>query len=178
MKIIKSYYTPKKYKALLANMRILCATNEQVNHHITDFFDAKKIQWSNRALKTGDYCFAVDADPELGFLVDTYFTDELFIERKNSLSELASSINNEAFHYELKRARPMQHKYLLVEQPNGWQGILLHDYIPQYNEKSFWATLHTFEVVYGLKIKFISKENMGLAIYSICKSVLDSLILK
>ena len=30
----------------------------------------------------------------------------------------------------------------------------------------------------GLKIKFISKENMGLAIYSICKSVLDSLILK
>ena len=66
MKSIKSYYTPKEYKALLANMRILCATNEQVNQHITDFFDAKKIQWSNRALKTGDYCFAVDADPELG----------------------------------------------------------------------------------------------------------------
>lgn len=159
-------------------MRILCTTNEQVNDHITKFFDDKKIAWSNKALKTGDYCFAIDAAPELGFLVDTYFTDELFIERKNSLSELATSINSEAFHYELKRARPIKHKYLLVEQPNGWQGILMHDYISKYNEKSFWTTLHTFEVVYDLKIKFISKENMGLGIYSICKSVLDSMILK
>lgn len=159
-------------------MRILCTTNEKVNQHITDGFDKKKIRWANKALKTGDYCFAVDAAPELGFLVDTYFTDELFIERKNSLSELATSINNEAFHYELKRARPIKHKYLLVEQPNGWDGVLLHDYMSKYNEKSFWATLHTFEIVYGLKIKFLSKENMWLAIYSICKGVLDSMILK
>lgn len=159
-------------------MRILCAINEQVNNHITGVFDKKKILWSDKALKTGDYCFCIEAAPELGFLVDTYFTDELFIERKNSLSELATSINNEAFHYELKRARPIQHKYLLVEQPNGWDGVLLHDYISKYNEKAFWATLHTFEVVYGLKIKFVSKENMWLAIYSICKSVLDSMILK
>lgn len=163
---------------MLAQMRILCTTNEKVNQHITDGFDKKKIRWANKALKTGDYCFAVDAAPELGFLVDTYFTDELFIERKNSLSELATSINNEAFHYELKRARPIKHKYLLVEQPNGWDGVLLHDYMSKYNEKSFWATLHTFEIVYGLKIKFLSKENMWLAIYSICKGVLDSMILK
>ena len=72
----------------------------------------------------------------------------------------------------------MQHKYLLVEQPNGWQGILLHDYIPNYNEKSFWATLHTFEVVYGLKIKFISKENMGIGYLQYMQSCPDSLILK
>lgn len=131
-----------------------------------------------RALKTGDYCFRVDACPELGFLTDTYFTDELFIERKNSLSELAGSINDEAFHYELKRARNIEHKYLLVEQANGWQGILAHDYPNKYNEKSFWATLHTFEVEYGLKIKYLDKSNMGLEIYSICVSVLNSKILK
>lgn len=175
---MKAYYTDKEYKALLGRMRILCTTNEQRNEHITSMFDKKKIPWENRALKTGDYCFRIDACSELGFPVDTYFTDELFIERKNSLSELATSINSEAFHYELKRARPIQHKYLLVEQPNGWQGILSHDYISKYNEKSFWTTLHTFEVQYGLKIKFFDKENMWLGIYSICKAVLDSQILK
>ena len=50
--------------------------------------------------------------------------------------------------------------------------------ISQTITKSLFGPRCTFEVVYGLKIKFISKENMGLAIYSICKSVMDSLILK
>ena len=159
-------------------MRIICTTNEKVNAHITDFFNSKKILYTHRALESGDYCFRIDACPNLGFLVDTYFTDELFIERKNSLTELAGSINNEAFHYELKRARPIEHKYLLVEQPSGWHGILTHDYSTKYGEKSFWATLHTFEVKYGLKVKFLPREDMGLAIYSICKAVLDSKIKK
>lgn len=175
---MRNYYTPGEYKTLLSHMRIICTTNEKVNDHITDFFDKKKIPYINRALESGDYCFRIDACPVLGFGMDTYFTDELFIERKNSLGELASSINNEAFHYELKRARPILNKYLLVEQPSGWHGILTHDYPNKYGEKSFWATLHTFEVKYGVKIKFLPREDMGLAIYSICKSVLDSTIIK
>ena len=175
---MKCYYTETEYKELLKHIRVIATTNEQENSHILEFFDKKKIPYTQRSLKTGDYCFRIDACPELGFAVDTYFTDELFIERKNSLGELASSINNETFHFELKRALPIQHKYLLVEQPNGWQGILSHDYKNKYGEKSFWAVLHTFEVKYGLKIKFIPKEHMGLEIYSICKSVLDTKILK
>lgn len=175
---MKNYYTPNSYKELLKHMRILCTTNEQKNQHIKDWFDKKKVLYMDKALKTGDYCFRIDSCPELGFPIDTYFTDELFIERKNSLTELAGSINNEAFHYELKRSRPIKNKYLLVEQENGWNGILLHDYMTKYNEKSFWTTMHTFEVEYDLKIKFVSKENMGLTIFSICKSVLDASVLR
>lgn len=175
---MKAYYTATEYKQLLDHLRIVCTTNEQVNGHITDFFDKKKIPYIARSLRTGDYCFRIDACPELGFACDTYFTDELFIERKNSLGELAGSINNEAFHYELKRARPIKHKYLLVEQANGWKGILAHDYPNKYNEKSFWATLHTFEVEYGIKVHFVDKSMMGLEIYTICKAVLDSTIIK
>lgn len=44
--------------------------------------------------------------------------------------------------------------------------------------KTLERTLHTLEIRYGLNIEFISKETMGLEIYSICKAVLDSLILK
>lgn len=174
---MKYYYTGNEYKELLTHLCVLCTTNEQRNEHITGFFEKKGIQYRNKALQTGDYSLCITADGG-AFPVDAHFTDELFIERKNSLTELASSINNEAFHYELKRAMNIPHKYLLVEQPNGWQGVLSQDYNTQYNVKSFWATLHTFEVRYGLKIKFIHKDNMGLEIYTICKAVLDSLILK
>lgn len=175
---MKQYYAPAQYKQLLKHMVILSTTNEKVNGHILDWFDSKGIEYKEKSLKTGDYCFMLSACPELGVPVNTYFTDELFIERKNSLGELASSINNESFRFELKRAQSIKHKYLIVEQPNGWNGILLHDYETKYNEKSFWTTLHTFEVRYGIKIKFIDKADMGLMIYSICKAVLDSYILK
>ena len=175
---MKHYYTESEYKLLLGQLRIVVDSVEKVNDHIIGFFDKRKIPYISRKLKTGDYNARIDMCPSLGFPTDTYFVDELMIERKNSLSELASSINNEAFHYELKRARPIEHKYLLVEQPNGWQGILEHDYRNKYSEKAFWNTLHTLEVEYGLRIKFVPKEAMGLEIYTICKSVLDSKILK
>ena len=175
---MKHYYTESEYKLLLGQLRIVVDSVEKVNDHIIGFFDKRKIPYISRKLRNGDYNARIDMCPSLGFSNDCYFVDELFIERKNSLSELASSINNEAFHYELKRARPIEHKYLLVEQPNGWQGILEHDYRNKYSEKAFWNTLHTLEVEYGLRIKFVPKEAMGLEIYTICKSVLDSKILK
>ena len=179
---MKNYYTQGEYKELLKHICIVGTTNEQKNDHIKAFFDKKKICFEERSLKVGDYCFKINACADLGFNVDTYFTDELFIERKNSLEELASSINNEAFHYELKRSQLIANKYLLIEQKetqvHGWDDILNHNYSNNYNEKSFWTTLHTFEVRYDLKIKFIPKDKMGLAIYTICKSVLDSKILK
>lgn len=175
---MKNYYTDKEYKELLKHLTVLTTTNEQKNEHILEWFDKKSLKHREKALKTGDYCFAVEACPELGFMVDTFFTDELFIERKNSLSELANSINNEAFHFELKRAQNIKHKYLLVEQLNGLQGILTHDYLTQYSEKSFWTTLHVLEVKYDLKIKFVPKEYMGLTIYSICKAVFDGYVIK
>ena len=175
---MRFYYTKAEYNELLKHICIVGTTNEQKNSHIVDFFNAKDIMFENRALKTGDYCFKITACPDLGFACDTYFTDELFIERKNSIDELASSINNESFHYELKRSQLIQNKFLLVEQQGGWDDILKHNYKSLYNEKSFWATLHTFEIKYNLKIHFIDRKNMGLEIYTICKNVLDSKILK
>ena len=169
---MRPYYTANEYKRLLTHLVIVATTNEQKNDHILGYFDEKGIQYEERSLKTGDYNFKIEACPSLGYPIDTYFTDELFIERKNSLTELAGSINSEAFHYELKRAQNVKHKFLLVEQPNGWNGIKAHDYLTKYNEKSFWATLWTFCVKYGLTPVFIEKQYMGLAIYSICEAVL------
>ena len=212
---MKKYYTEKQYKELLGHLVILCQTNEQVNDHILNYFDEHGIRYRQRAIGEGDYSFMIDAAPELGFPIDTFFTDELFIERKNSLQELAQSlygqkempafaksvtselkkdseikglklkklvkevkeqfsVYDDAFRRELKRAANKKHKYLLVEQPSGWDGILNHDYPNNYSEKAFWGMLHRLEVDYGLRVKFISRENMALEIYTICKFILDS----
>ena len=63
-------------------MVVLHTGNEQKNKHILDYFDQKGIKHKSKALKTGDYSFMIEACPELGFMKDTYFTDELCIEKK------------------------------------------------------------------------------------------------
>lgn len=174
---IKPYYTKKEYQELVKSIHIVCTTNEQKNEHIKGFFDKHKINYIERSLKTGDYCFMIPKNDELGFPIDYYFTDELTIERKSGLGEIAGNIQNETFHYELKRIQNKAHKFLLIEQLGGWHDVIIHQYQNNYNPKSFYATLHTFEVKYGLNICFVPKEEIGLMIWTICKSVLNQYVL-
>lgn len=214
---MKPHLTKKEYELLLSKMQIVCQTNEQKNSHILEAFDTMGIGYVNRSIPEGDYSMMIKACPELGFTLDTYFFDEIFIERKNSLQELASSlygaketppfvkavidemksqnlasglkgariindmksqftVYDDAFLRELKRAINKPYKYLLVEQSNGWDDILSHNYPNNYNEQAFWAMLHSVEIRYGLHIKFISRENMANEIYTICKTILNTLI--
>lgn len=188
---MKQHYTKKQFDELLSYMRIVCQTNEQVNNHILCWFDKNDVRYIQKSLRDGDYCFMIKACPELGFPLDTYFTDELFIERKNSLQELANSIYghkqkrsngnieyDDAFLRELKRAVNKPHKYLIVEQPNGWDGILEHNYPNNYSEDAFWSAIHKIEYLYGLKIKFLDRKNTAREIYTICKCVLEQYIEK
>ena len=214
---MKRHYTQNEYKQLLSNMRIVCQSNEQKNDHIKKYFTDNGIEYVERSIPEGDYSFMIKSCPELGFNGDYLFLDELFIERKNSLQELAGSlygqkempayakrvveelkkekvyspyqtatvirdiksqfsVYDDAFSRELKRAINKPHKFLLVEQPNGWKGIADHDYPNNYSEKAFWGAVHSLEVKYGLHVKFIDKKQMGLEIYTICKYVLNSCI--
>ena len=174
---MKPYYTKKEWQELVKSMTIVCTTNEQKNEHIKEYFDKKNIKYIDRSLKTGDYCFMIPKNESLGFLRDTYFTTELFIERKNSLTELAGSINNETFHYELKRSQDIKNKFLIVEQEGGWHDILIHNYRNNYSEKSFYNTLSTFMANYDLKICFVPKLETGIIIWSICRSVLNQYVI-
>lgn len=151
---MKQYFTANEYKELLKRMCVVGTTNEKKNEHIVDFFKSKDILFESRSLKTGDYCFKLVGGFD-GKSADIYFTDEIFIERKNSLSELAASINNEAFHYELKRAQNIPHKFLIIEEDYGISDVLdPNKYRSEYNERAFWSTLHTFETKYDLHINF------------------------
>ena len=75
---------------------------EQANQHILSFFDKNKINYESRSLNTGDYSFYIKQCPELGIMWD-WWADNLFIERKASLDELANNLKEERFFNEIKR---------------------------------------------------------------------------
>lgn len=162
-------------------MIILCDTQEKNNTHILKYFDEHNIPHKNRSLKTGDYSIMIEACPELGFLVDTYFVDELCIERKNSVKELAGNLaNNEEddrFMKELNRMSNIKNVYLVVEN-DCLDDILNHNYDSKYNELSFLRTLLTWQKRSNFYLNFVNTENMGKFIYEICKNCLDNSILK
>lgn len=162
-------------------MIILCDTQEKNNDHILKYFDDHNIPHKNRALKTGDYSIMIEACPELGFLVDTYFVDELCIERKNSVNELAGNFANndsdDRFMKELNRMTNIKNVYLVVEN-DCIDDVMDHNYDSKYNELSFLRTLLTWQKRSNFYLNFVSKENMGKFIYELCKNCLDSSILK
>lgn len=165
---MKKYYTAKEYKELLQSLVILHDTREQENAHIIDYFDKKGIKHKAKSLPFGDYCFELE-----GY----YYIDELFIERKSSLDELAASILSERFSREIRNAARVDRKYFLIEE-EVWRGILEHRYRSSYSEKAFWNTLHTYMAKYGIIIlPCADKREAGRHILSICKAVLDKHIL-
>ena len=176
---MKHYYTEKQLKELVSHMVILHTGNEQKNQHILDYFDKKKIKHKEKALKTGDYSFMIEACPELGFVRDTYFTDELCIERKNSVSELAINIKekNERFLKELNRMINIKNCYLLIEN-DSIDDIIEHNYESKYNELAFLRQFLGMQKRSDLYIYFVDKEHMGFMIYEICYSSLMNHILR
>ena len=178
---MKRYYTDKEYRQLIKNMVVLCDTKDKQNQHILDKFDKQKIEYKAKSLKTGDYSFMIKACPELGFQYDTYFTDELCIERKNSLSELAGNLaqktdDNRIFK-ELNRMINIERAYLVIEN-DCLDDIYAHNYKSEYNPDSYIRTLLTWQSRNNMHIYFVKKENMARTIYELCKNCLDSKILK
>ena len=111
---------------------------------------------------------------------DTYFTDELCIERKNSIGELAGNIKekDERFFKELNRMINIKNTYLLIENNCVDDIIKQHRYDSQYNELAFIRRILGIQKTANLYVNFVKKENMGFMIYEICYSALMNHILK
>jgi ERCC4-type nuclease len=174
---MKHYYTEKQYKELISNMVILRTNNEQKNDHIIETFDKKGIKHEGRSLETGDYCFKILANTELGVVKDWWFVDELCIERKNSVDELAGCMKDIAFHNEIRRMSKIKYAYILVEN-DRIDDIIAGNYVSQYNSNAMLRTLLKWEQKYGIRTIFVKKANMARMIYEICVTTLGQYILK
>ena len=96
----KYKYTDSEEKELLDSIVILVDTREKVNDHITGYFDKHDIPYKKKALKNGDYSFFVPQNEKLGIFRDTYFHDDIFVERKASLEELSGNLSTKRADFE------------------------------------------------------------------------------
>lgn len=165
--MIKFYrFTDKELKELLKSIVVISDTREQENGHILKFFDEKKIAYKAEKLDFCDYSFYLPANPELGISRDLYFSDEIAVERKNSLEEISGNLcqGRTAFENEFIRAGNSK-VHLLIENAS-YEDISAHKYKTEYNPKSFLASLHSFKNRYDLSVDFIkNRKYSGQFIY-------------
>ncbi|EON73836.1 ERCC4 domain-containing protein [Lysinibacillus sphaericus] len=154
--ITKFKYTDTELKKLLASMVVLVDTREQINQHITDYFNINNISYIAMKLDTGDYGAIIPQNFELGIYRDTYFP--LTVERKNSIDELASSIKEERFEHELIRSQK-SHFTLLVE--GSYSDLVNGNYRSQYNPKALLARIKTFEARYRFSTTFLNDRQLS-----------------
>lgn len=161
-------YTESEKSELLKNLLILVDTKEKENKHILAYFDKFNIPYKTKKLDVGDYSFQISKNDITEFNHDIVFDDEIVIERKNSVLELAGNLSNgrDRFERELIRGSKIQ-KILMVEDENGYSNIKSGSYTTycNYSIKSYISTLYTFEDRYNLKIKFVPKELAGEVIF-------------
>lgn len=158
-------YTKTELEKLLQSLVILCDTREQENKHIIDYFSKRNIQHESMALDVGDYSFYLPENKELGITKNLYFNSQIAVERKNSLEELSGNLaqNRERFENEFLRAGTC--KIILLVEGGSYEDIINHKYNTSMNEKSYLASLMTFQFRYRINLFFTSKQYSGSYVY-------------
>lgn len=158
-------YTDKELKELLASLTVIVDTREQENPHITDYFTKKKVPFISKKLDFGDYSFFIPKNDELGISRDLYFSDEIAIERKACLDELATNLTAARTRFESELIRSNGCKIMLMIENCGYVDIIGHKYRSKYDPKSYIATLMSYIARFGISVNFIDGNAAGNFIY-------------
>ncbi len=85
----------------------------------------------------------------------TYFDKEIIVERKGSLEELSNNLTKERDRLEKEFCLAPEHKVLLIENAT-YEDMVTGKYDSKYNNKSFWASLHSFWHKYNIPAFFLA----------------------
>lgn len=153
-------WTDGQLKEELSKLTVLIDTREQVNDHITKFFDQKKIPYKVRKLEQGDYS---------AILGDRTLENDVIIERKNSLTELCGNFGQcrQRFENEFTRAKALGAKPFLLIENNSLDDAYLGNYRSELKPQSLIGSLMMWQVRYNTTIMFCNKAYSGKTIYSI-----------
>lgn len=154
-----THYTDTELKQRLKELMVICDTREQVNGHVTSWLDKNHIQHKSRALETGDYSV---------MLGDATFEDEVVVERKANLDEIAGNFTagRERFEREMIRAKAGGIKVFLIVENASWTDIFLHNYRSELKPQSFAATLLSWQARFNLTIIFCKPSETAQILYS------------
>lgn len=166
----KYKYTDKELETILKSMIFLIDTQEKEgkHDHILEYFDKNKISYINKKLPYGDYSFMIPQNTDLGIMKDISFEDEIVIERKANLDELAGNLVEDKGARILKEFALCKAKMKLMIENNTYNDLCTGNYKSQYKPKSFMGKLHSIEHRYNIPFHFVEKQNSGRFIYCTC----------
>lgn len=157
-------YTEKEIKEKLSEMTVIVDSRENQNKHFIDYFEKKKIPYIIRKLDCGDYSAQINEGGQTFTL-----ENEIVIEKKNSLDEIAGNftVDRERFEREFLRAKAKGTKIFLLVENASYELIYAHAYRSKLLPKSFIASLLSWQARYGITVVFCEKTESPELIYGI-----------
>ena len=154
------HWTETELTAKLKDLQIIADSREQVNNHLTDYWDKKKVPYFTRKLDIGDY------SAQLG---DMTLEKDIVIERKRNLDEICGNLtaDRDRFEREFLRAKATGTKVFLIIENASWTDIYLQRYRSQLSPKSLMASLMSWQVRFNITIIFCEPENTPRLIHQI-----------
>ncbi|AGX43980.1 ERCC4 domain-containing protein [Clostridium saccharobutylicum] len=192
-------FTDKEIDRIQKNLTILTDTREQSNSHIIRFLDSKKINHKSMKLDYGDYSIMLPANSFKGQQRDIYFTNDIVIERKFCIDEIAmnfkdkktniNEVNKEIVELLGKEylAKVLKSDYnrfkqeltginkngieffIFIEDKNFDENIRQANYRSQYDPQSLYGRIKSLEREFRTIIRPIGKECMGSEIFNTLK---------
>jgi len=163
--MIHYHYTDTEINNILKTMTIVVDTREQVNDHILNYLQKNNVPIKKKKMDYGDYSAMIPKNEELGIPRDIYLNSA--IERKNSVDEITGNLQKDtqtAFENELIRSQ--QGRFVLfVEDLEFWSKVIKGDYRSNYEPKTLYGRLLSFQAKYNFEIVPIKKVEMGNRIY-------------
>lgn len=192
-------FTDKELKEILDNLVIIIDTREQANTHIVSWLESKKKKYKSQKLDYGDYSCYLPAGSFSGQTRDIYFTNDIVIERKFCIDELAMNLKDnktnineikketldllgkqylekvlKTDYNRLKFELTNMNKYdvqffIFVEDKNFDENIRSGNYRAQYEAATLYSRLKALECEFNTVIRPTDKIAMGSEIYNTIK---------
>jgi len=189
-------FTDKEIEELLNKMVVLVDTREQANDHVVEWLAKSKKNFKIKKLDYGDYSAMLPSGSFKGQTRDIYFTNDLAIERKFCIDELAMNLKDNKTNIneitaeiiELLGEKYLQKVlktdynrlkcefanmnryeiefYILLEDKNFDENIRKGKYRSKYKPASLYKRLKGLESEFHTRIRPIDKEFMGSEIYN------------
>ena len=152
--IEKFKYTDKEKDAILSSMVIMVDTREKKADHILKYFDKTHIEYKKKTLNYGDYSFYIPKNEKLSIPRDLYFDKQIIVERKGSLEELSGNLTQGRDRLEKELSLAPSKKVIIIENAT-YADMVNGNYNTKYNNKSYWASIHTLWHKYDVPIVFM-----------------------
>ena len=154
------HWSDRELQEALKDFTIIADTREQVNGHITKYFEKQGIPCVSRKIDTGDYSACVGA---------LTLEKDIVIERKHNLDEICGNFTTERerFEREFLRAKAYGTKVILIIENATLTDIYLGNYRSKVKPQSLLGSLFAWMVRYNITVLFSKPEETGKLIHGI-----------